>query len=133
LVGAAIGLLTTVASDSELRDLTFWQLGSVGGASWPVLGASVPFVAVAVIGMPRLARRLDLLALGEREAEHLGVRVTATRRTVIVLAPVATGAAVAVSGILSFVGLLVPHLIRLVRGPGHRGLLPASALGAPPC
>ena len=129
LSGAGIGLLTSIANDRQLREVSFWQLGSVGGATWETIRAIVPFVLIALLILPRLARRLDLLVLGEREARHLGVNVERTRLTVIVLCGLACGAAVAVAGILSFVGLIVAHLIRLVNGPGHRVLLPASALG----
>lgn len=129
LSGAGIGLLITVADDAQLRDISFWQLGSVGGATWTFVGACAPFVLLALVALPRQARRLDLLVLGEREARHLGVAVERTRFTVIALAALATGAAVAVAGILGFVGLVVPHLVRLVAGPSHRTLLPASAVG----
>jgi iron complex transport system permease protein len=129
LAGAGIGLLTSIATDAELRDVSFWQLGSVGGATWPFVSACAPFVLAAIVVLPMKARHLDLLVLGEREARHLGVPVERTRLLVIGLAALATGASVAVAGILGFVGLVVPHLVRLVAGPGHRTLLPACALG----
>jgi iron complex transport system permease protein len=129
LAGAGIGLLTSIASDNELRDISFWQLGSVGGATWPFVIACAPFVTFAVVALPQRARQLDLLVLGEREARHLGVPVERLRLLVIAICALATGSAVAVAGILGFVGLIVPHLIRLVAGPSHRTLLPASALG----
>ncbi len=129
LCGAAIGLLTSIADDDKLRNVSFWQLGSVGGATWELVRALLPFVVLALLALPRLADELDLFVLGEREARHLGVRVERTRLFVIVIASLAAGAAVAVAGILGFVGLIVPHLIRLINGPGHRVLLPASALG----
>jgi iron complex transport system permease protein len=129
LAFAMVGLLTSVATDEELRNISFWQLGSVGGATWEIVTAVAPFLAVGLILLPRFARRLDLLALGEREAKHLGVDVVRTRLFVIILASLAAGSAVAVAGIISFVGLIVPHVIRLVNGPSHRTLLPASALG----
>ena len=127
--GAGIGLLITMADDAQLRDIAFWQLGSVGGATWPMLAVCAPLVAVALVVLPTNARALDLLVLGEREARHLGVNVERTRLLVIGLAALATGASVAVAGILGFVGLIVPHLVRLVNGPSHRTLLPASAVG----
>ena len=127
--GAGIGLLITMADDAQLRDIAFWQLGSVGGATWSMVAVCVPFVAVALVVLPAKARALDLLVLGEREARHLGINVEQTRLMVIGLAALATGASVAVAGILGFVGLIVPHLVRLVNGPAHRTLLPASALG----
>lgn len=106
----------SIANDRQLRDVSFWQLGSVGGATWETIRAIVPFVAIALLVLPRLARRLDLLVLGEWEARHLGVNVERTRLTVIVLCALACGAAVAVAvaGILGFVGLIVRHLVRLV-------------------
>ncbi len=129
LIGGGIGLLTSVASETELRDITFWQLGSVGGATWSLVWACLPFVIAAIVVLPTMADRLDLMALGEREAKHLGVSVERTRLIVIILAAMAVAASVAVAGILGFVGLIVPHLIRLINGPKHRVLLPASALG----
>ena len=129
LCGAAIGMLLSIADDDQLRNASFWQLGSVGGATWDAVKAMAPFVCLAIVALPRLAAQLDLFVLGEREARHLGVRVERTRLIVIGVSALAAGAAVAVAGILGFVGLIVPHLIRLVNGPGHRVLLPASALG----
>jgi len=86
-------------------------------------------VAAAVLWLPFTARRLDLVLLGEREAGHLGVDVERLRIEVLILSTLAVGAAVAAAGVIGFVGLLVPHAIRLVAGPGHRLLLPASAIG----
>ena len=128
MASAATGLLTYLANDAQLRDIVFWTLGSVGGATWPVvLTAAVPIGAVLLCA-PLLARQLDLLALGEREASHVGVDVERLRLTVVALAALATAAAVATSGIVGFVGLVAPHLVRLVIGPSHRALLVASAL-----
>ncbi len=129
MCGAAIGLLISVADDAQLRDISFWQLGSVGAATWELVRVCAPFVAGALIFLPSRAKALDLFVLGEREARHLGVDVEKTRLVVIGLAALATGACVAVAGILGFVGLIVPHLVRLVAGPGHRLLLRASAIG----
>lgn len=129
LAFAAVGLLTSIATDSQLRNVSFWQLGSVGGATWEFVAAAAPFIGLGLVLLPRFARQLDLFVLGEREARHLGVNVERTRLLVVVLASLAAGAGVAVAGVLSFVGLVVPHVVRLVHGPGHRVLLPASALG----
>jgi iron complex transport system permease protein len=128
LCGAAVGYLLFIADDQQLRGVVFWSLGSLGGATWPLVLAALPFVALAALVLPLLARSLNLLLLGEREARHLGVEVERVRLLVIVLAALATGAAVAVAGIVGFVGLIVPHLVRLVAGPDHRVLLPASGL-----
>ncbi len=129
IAGAVIGLLIVVANDSQLRDIVFWTLGSLGSATWPTVGAVAPLIVVAVLILPRLARSLDLMALGEREAGHLGVATERVRIAVVVLAALATGAGVAVAGVIGFVGLVVPHIVRLLTGPGHRIVLPASALG----
>lgn len=129
LAFSGVGLLTSIATDAQLRNVSFWQLGSVGGASWEFVGAVAPMIGIALVLLPTYAKRLDLFVLGEREARHLGVKVERTRLEVIVLAAMSSGAAVAVAGILGFVGLVVPHVIRLLHGPSHRTLLPASALG----
>ena len=129
IAGAGIGLLTFLASDAQLRSLVFWSLGSLGGATWGVVGAVAPFLIAGVVALPRFARSLDLLVLGEREAAHLGVATERVRMGVIVLAAMTTGAAVAAAGIVGFIGLVVPHLVRLVAGPSHRVVLVASALG----
>lgn len=129
IAGAGIGLLTFLASDAQLRSLVFWSLGSLGGATWGVLGAVAPFLLAGLVLLPRFARALDLLVLGEREAAHLGVATERVRIGVIVLAAMTTGAAVAAAGIVGFIGLVVPHLVRLVAGPSHRVVLVASAIG----
>lgn len=128
IAGAAVGLLTFVADDAQLRSITFWTLGSVGGATWPVVAAMAPFAAIGLVAVPLFARSLDLLSLGERGARHLGVDTERVRMAVICLAALLTGASVAAAGIIGFAGLVVPHLIRLIAGPAHRILLPASAL-----
>ena len=127
--GAFTGLLTFIADDDQLRSITFWMLGSVGGATWPVVTAVAPFLIVGLILLPFWARSLNLLNLGDREARHLGVSTERVHLSVIVLSALVTGAAVSVAGIIGFVGLVVPHVIRLIVGPDHRFLLPASILG----
>jgi iron complex transport system permease protein len=128
LAGAATGLIIFVASDQQLREFTFWSLGSLGGATWPRLGMIVPFALVLIAGSLWLARGLDALALGEAEAFHIGVGVERLKRVAIVVVAAGVGAAVAVSGIIGFVGLVVPHLLRLSAGPSHRLLLIGCAL-----
>lgn len=128
MASAGTGLLTYVADDAELRDIVFWTLGSVGSATWPVVtSAAVPIVAV-LVAAPLLGAQLDILALGEREAGHVGVDVPRLRLVVVALAALATAAAVATAGIVGFIGLVAPHLVRLVLGPSHRSLLVAGAL-----
>lgn len=128
IAGAAVGLLVTVASDAQLRTLTFWSLGSLGGATWASVGGAAPLLLAPVVAAPFLARGLNALLLGESEAFHLGIRVERVKRAALVLAALGTGASVAVAGTIGFVGLVVPHLVRLALGPDHRRLLPASAI-----
>lgn len=128
LANAGTGLLVFAADDRQLRDVTFWLLGSLAGSTWPKVGAILPFLAAALLAIPLLARGLDLLVLGEAEAFHAGISVQRLKVVAIVLVSAATGAAVAVSGLIGFVGIVVPHLLRLLIGPAHRVLLPASML-----
>jgi iron complex transport system permease protein len=127
--GALAGFLSVIADDPRLGSPLFYSLGGLGVATWRLVGVTLPIVAIGLLFLPREARRLDLILLGEREAAHLGVDVEALRRRVLLLVTLTVGATVAAAGVIGFVGLLVPHAIRLVAGPGHRALLPASALG----
>lgn len=129
LLGAVIGLLTYFSDDEELRSITFWTLGSIAQATWLKVLAVLPLAVVGMAVAVGASRKLDLLALGERSARHLGVRVERFRLAMLALTAVLTASAVAVSGIVLFVGLVIPHLVRMVAGPAHRILLPASALG----
>jgi iron complex transport system permease protein len=126
--GAVTGLMVYVANDQQLRDLTFWGLGSLAGANWTKVLASAPIIVAALAASFMLRRGLNALTLGEASAHHLGVNVERLKRTTIVTVAAATGASVAVSGGIGFVGIVVPHLLRLIIGPDHRYLLPASAL-----
>ncbi len=128
LSGALTGLLTFVSDDRQLRDLAFWSLGSLGGATWAKVTASAPLILPVLAALPFLGRGLNALVLGEAEAVHLGVPVERLKRACILLVAVAVGASVAAAGVIGFVGLVVPHALRLVIGPGHRLLLPAAAL-----
>jgi iron complex transport system permease protein len=128
LASAGIGLLVFVASDQQLREFTFWTLGSLGGATYAKIGLILPFVLLLVLLAPALARALDALALGEADAFHSGVDVEKLKRLAILGVAAAIGASVAVSGVIGFFGLTVPHLVRLAIGPAHRALLPISAL-----
>jgi iron complex transport system permease protein len=125
---AMTGFLIFVSSDQELRDFTFWMLGSIGGATWVKVALALPFaLGLALLSM-RLARGLDALSLGEADAHYSGVAVERVKRAAMVGVAAGVGAAVAVSGVIAFFGLTVPHLVRLTLGPGHRLLLPVSAL-----
>ena len=126
--GALLGVLIFLADDAQLRSVTLWMLGSLASPpSQLLLWVGVP-IAVGATLLVRHAEALNAFLLGERQAGHLGVDVGATRRTVVVASSLMVGAAVAFTGIIGFVGLVVPHLLRLIVGPDHRLLLPASAL-----
>ena len=126
--GAGVGLFTYLADDATLRSLTFWNLGSLNGASysrlWPLLLVTV---GVAV-WLPRRAAALNALLLGESEARHLGFNVERIKLELVLCTALGVGAAVAAAGLIGFIGLVVPHLMRLLVGPDHRVLLPASLL-----
>ncbi|WHX21370.1 iron ABC transporter permease [Streptomyces malaysiensis subsp. malaysiensis] len=126
--GALIGLAVFHADNARITEITFWQLGSLAQATWPKVLAVLPCALVGLAVAPLYARKLDLLALGERPARHLGVDVERLRRGLILVVALLTAAAVAVAGVITFVGLLVPHLLRMAAGPGHRFLVPGSAL-----
>jgi len=129
LAGAMTGLLAYISDDRQLRDLTFWSLGSLGGASWSKLQVVAPIMLPLLLAVPLLARGLNALMLGESEAYHLGLPVQRIKGLAILLVTLAVGAGVATAGVIGFVGIVVPHLIRLVIGPDHRLLLPLSAIG----
>ena len=129
MAGALLGLLTFLGDTQSREEIVFWQLGSLGGSRWDHVAVVAPIAAVGVLLATRLARPLDLLALGERPARHLGVNVERLRIVSIGLVGLLTAAAVSFCGIVAFVGLVVPHLVRMIAGPGHRLLVPASALG----
>lgn len=128
ICGAGIGLILQLADAQTLRNLGFWLFGSFAVTDWRGLLVCAPPMLLSILLLPREARGLDALLLGEAEAGHLGVDTEALKRRVIVLLVLGVGAAVALAGMIGFVGLLVPHLVRLAWGPGHRLLLPASAL-----
>ncbi|GAB3634578.1 iron ABC transporter permease [Hymenobacter arcticus] len=129
LAGAITGLFTYAATDAQLRSITFWGLGSLGGATWPALATLLPFLLLPLLWLPRLGKALNLLALGEEQAAHLGLPVARIKWQVIGLTTLAVGASVAMVGTIGFLGFLVPHVLRLLGGPDHRFVLPASALG----
>lgn len=128
LAQALVGIIIFGSDDRELRDLNFWMLGSIGGASWTKIAATLPFLLATVVLMPYLSRVLNAFLLGEAEAGHLGVSTERAKRIAMFAVACAVGAAVAVSGVIGFVGIVVPHIIRLVSGPDHRYVLPGSAL-----
>lgn len=128
LANAGIGYMTFLADDTQLRDLTFWTLGSLGGATWERVLPAALLMAVSIAGLMTLARPMNCLLLGEADASTLGIDVEKVKRRAALLTALGVGAATAVCGIIGFVGLVVPHLVRLMTGPDHRYVLPGSAL-----
>jgi iron complex transport system permease protein len=139
LAGIAVGsFLTAIASMlislnivtwQVAQEIVFWMMGGLDARSWAHVWLSAPFVAVGLIAAALQARTLDLLLLGEDSAAALGVDVEAAKRLLVFTAALLTGASVAVAGMVGFVGLVVPHAVRMMLGPGHRTLIPASAVG----
>lgn len=128
IAGALTGLMTYLASESELRDLTFWTLGSLGGASWENLAILTPFVLVPLFFIVRLSGALDAFALGEQSAHFLGVDTKRVKLIAFVTSTAMVGASVSFVGAIGFVGLVIPHILRAIVGPKHRTLIPLSAL-----
>lgn len=127
--GAITGLLAYVATDAQLRAINFWMLGSLGAATWKAVAVGAIPMLLATYLIPRHARTLDLLALGESEARHLGAPVERTKRIITLLVALGVGSAVSLTGIIGFIGLVVPHAVRLTLGPRHSTLLVMSGLG----
>lgn len=128
---AVVGLCTYVSTDEQLRSLSFWNLGSVAGASWVMVAAMVVALVAANFGIRPLADSLNALALGEAAAGHVGIDVQRLRGRVIALVALLCALAVAWCGAIGFIGLMAPHLARIVIGPDQRHVLPLSmAVGA---
>ena len=129
LAQSGVGMLSFIASDAQLRNIVFWSMGSLGGASWvKVWPVFLSTALTAVIMIRWLARPLNVLLLGESEADYLGVHIDGIKRYIIALVALTVGASVAATGPIGFVGLAVPHLLRLWIGPDHRYLLPGVIL-----
>ncbi|KOO15346.1 iron ABC transporter permease [Vibrio xuii] len=128
LSGAGIGFMNFIADDQMLRDLSLWSMGSLAGANW----SSIMLCAVTLVGLMvifiKKSMALNALLLGEAEASHLGIPVQRLKRQLILLTAVGVGITVSVSGMIGFIGLVIPHLGRMLSGPDHRTLLPISAL-----
>ncbi|ELB2074928.1 iron ABC transporter permease [Vibrio parahaemolyticus] len=128
LSGAAIGFLNFSADDQMLRDLTLWSMGSLAGANWAGIGLASVTLVVLLFWFHKKAMSLNALLLGESEARHLGVPVQKLKRQLILLSAVGVGVTVSICGAIGFIGLIIPHLGRMLAGPDHRTLLPISAL-----
>jgi iron complex transport system permease protein len=126
--GAGIGLFIFVGDDQQIRDINFWLLGSLSGAHWPAIAPAAIFIIIGIIGVLRFSRALDALSLGEEDAHHLGFEPERIKRRLILCCALATGASVSLTGVIGFVGLVTPHIVRMLFGPAHAALLPTSIL-----
>lgn len=127
-VAALTGLLLHFSADNQIRTYTFWMLGGLDRAEWSLILPAAIVVGSGALLLPQWARELDVLALGESEAHFAGIDVARLRKVIVWTSAAMVGSAVAIGGMISFVGLVAPHLIRLVFGPSHRFLVPASGL-----
>lgn len=128
IAGAGLGALNYIADDEALRDLSLWSMGSLAGASWESITLAISCLVFLFIAFIRFAMPLNALLLGESEARHLGINVQKLKRQLIILTAVGVGICVSLSGIIGFIGLVVPHIGRMLVGPDHRVLIPTSAL-----
>lgn len=128
LAEAVVGFVLFYASDVQIRDFTFWRLGSLGGADWEKLAIAAPLIGLPSLWMLGQWRALNALSLGEAEAFHLGVRIERVKYSVVFLTALVVGTGVAFAGLIGFVGLVVPHLVRMMLGADHRFVLPGSLL-----
>ncbi|NPV59667.1 MAG: iron chelate uptake ABC transporter family permease subunit [Actinobacteria bacterium] len=126
---ASIVSLLMVVSEDRMHNIFFWLMGGLGTGNWDMVLAVLPFIAVGIVVSLFMARDLNLLMLGEERAAQLGLETERFKWTMIVVASLAVGAAVSVSGIIGFVGLMTPHIVRLLTGPDHRFLIPGSIMG----
>ncbi len=128
LAGAIVGAVLYLSDNDSLRRFTFWTLGSLHTTTWQSLGLMAPFIIVPLLILPRYRNALNAFLLGEAEAYHLGFNTQRTKRMIIGLCALMVGVTVSFCGLIGFVGLVVPHLVRMIWGPDFRRLIPASAL-----
>ncbi|WP_414164983.1 FecCD family ABC transporter permease [Superficieibacter sp. BNK-5] len=128
LCGAAVGLLSWLSNDAQLRQLSQWGMGSLGQAQWSTLLVATTLILPSAMAVWWVARQLNLLQLGDEEAHYLGVNVPRLQRVMLLCSALLVAAAVAISGIIGFIGLVVPHLMRMWLGADHRALVPGSLL-----
>ena len=128
LVGVCIGILTYISNDAELRGLTFWTMGSFGGVTWPLVLPAIIVISINLFWIFKFSRSLDILQLGESEAYRLGVDVKKLKFAIIISSAMIVGISVSLSGMIGFVGLVIPHLVRMMGGVNNNYVLPASAI-----
>nr|WP_211184528.1 iron ABC transporter permease [Paenibacillus lemnae] len=127
-LGAVVSFLTIMSRDT-LNDILFWTMGSLSMRGWTYIAVLLPYLTAGFVYLWSRSRALNLLSLGERQASHMGLNVDRLKWSVLVVATLLTAAAVSVSGVIGFVGLVVPHMIRLITGSDYRIIIPLSALG----
>ena len=128
LAGSIIGLFVSISSDSELRSFTFWTLGGLDNANWKVSIISSILILISFLIIYNIRKQLDVFMLGDAEAHHLGINVEFLKKKVILIASTMVGISVSFCGMIGFIGLVTPHIIRLFIGPKHKYLIPGSAL-----
>ncbi|WP_337189479.1 MULTISPECIES: FecCD family ABC transporter permease [unclassified Gilliamella] len=129
IIGAIMGCLSYIGDEIQLRQISLWSMGNLGKGSWDLVLVAVSLIIPALFCVFKLSHELNILQLGDEDAHYLGINVQRIKRYLLLLCAVLIGTSVAVSGIIAFVGLVVPHMIRLQVGANHRWLLPASTLG----
>ena len=131
LAGALMGLVIFYADENQLRMFTFWTLGDLGGATWQKVFIAAPVLILASGWMLTYQFSLNAIAIGEAEAFHMGVDVERVKKSIVFFSALAVGVSVSLAGIIGFIGLVVPHLVRVVFRADNRLVLPASLLGGP--
>lgn len=127
--GAVVGLATFIGNERRTSDITFWSLGSLKDLQWGDVYVTVPIILIGMLILPFFSRQLNIMTLGENEAQNLGINTTRLRQLTIALSALMIGVSVGFAGIITFIGLVVPHVMRVLFGPDHRFVLPASMLG----
>ena len=129
IVGAFSGMITLAAKDEQLRTITFWSLGSLGGSTWMNVTSLLPFAAVTLILMPFFGKSLNALSLGEQDAQSMGIPIERVKNIIMIVCAIGVGACVAMAGMIGFIGLVIPHIFRMLLGPDHKKLIIVSSFG----
>ena len=128
LAGSIIGLFVSISSDAELRSFTFWTLGGLDMADWDIIGIVSFFIVIPFFIIYKLQDEMDIFMLGDAESEHLGINVELLKKKIILISAIVVGISVSFCGMIGFIGLVTPHLVRLFIGPNHKYLIPGSAI-----
>ncbi len=136
LAGIAVSFLLSsmiyiimIFNKNQVEKIVFWLMGSVSAASWKQVGILVPIIIIGTVIITGFSRVLNVMSTGDETARNLGIEVERVKKVLLITSSVIVGACVSVSGIIGFVGLIIPHIIRLMLGPDHRTVVPFSALG----